>query len=560
MTDPSFPNVKGISNKTQLVMIILLFRILYLLAMMTSCHFIPEHNPGDGVVQFPLRLESYGCFCLHDHVCADLVGDGFTSTGRQNIPTHCAISLPSNDATTRNIFGISAWNFVLSPFTKWDAARFLSLAVQPQLRDPTLDSFDQSEQAHAFLPLFPWILRTMAFGLYRILPLAALPPTFEALVVLCGILFNNLVCLTISTLALYELTMQAVIWRIGQQKMKSLQPVHHQLAVAVCLIFGIWNPASVFFATNYSESFFFTTMVLGHVCMQQCDGQWAPSFVWWSCGIICWMVGSHTRSNGTIHALWLMQNGLSQICHTLRMPMQSWRRKALPITWIIFYTVLGGILIVLPVRYHDWMGYQRHCGSTSSSSPTWCLDFNQNPSRIFSQSSFSLYHYVQNKHWNVGLFQYYQWKQIPNFLLAAPILVLSFVGTHLWITWSLVTEFGKGKMPSLQLAASWPCAALSESIWMPRIEAARCPDCLLKNPGLLGHYAILAILALIGLVIAHVQISTRLICSTSPAIYWFMAYCMLAPDSAATRQVVWGYAILYMILGVVLHVNTLPWT
>ncbi|CAN0577636.1 unnamed protein product, partial [Ectocarpus sp. 12 AP-2014] len=37
----------------------------------------------------------------------------------------------------------------------------------------------------------------------------------------------------------------------------------------------------------------------------------------------------------------------------------------------------------------------------------------------------SVYAHVQSTYWNVGAFRYYQWKQIPNFLLAAPALILT---------------------------------------------------------------------------------------------------------------------------------------
>ena len=51
--------------------------------------------------------------------------------------------------------------------------------------------------------------------------------------------------------------------------------------------------------------------------------------------------------------------------------------------------------------------------------PEWCTTRNSNDDIISSLifgSSFSLYRYIQDKHWDVGFFRYYQWKQIPNFL------------------------------------------------------------------------------------------------------------------------------------------------
>ena len=193
-----------------------------------------------------------------------------------------------------------------------------------------------------------------------------------------------------------------------------------------------------------------------------------------------------------------------------------------------------------------------------------------------SSPSFSLYRWTQQQHWNVGLFHYYEFKQIPNFLLAAPILVLSILGVVQWI-WSSIREYGKGKLPQSisQLLIGWPIHALSDSVdqtlfhglgtqpssttsTSSPVEAA----CLwlLFNPVLLGHYAILAGLTIVGLIVAHVQISTRMICSSSPAIIWLLTYCHLQDQSLRLRQLVAFYSILYMLLGVILHVNFLPWT
>jgi len=263
---------------------------------------------------------------------------------------------------------------------------------------------------------------------------------------------------------------------------------------------------------------------------------------------------------------------------------------------------VGAALVYLPVRYHDLNGWHRHCVGLVVR-PPWCSHSEQN-SMVLS-SSFSLYRHIQHKHWNVGIFRYYEWKQVPNFLLAAPILVLSITGVYRWIHWSLITVYGKGKIPVTHksIVFGWPPEALSESVSVSSEEnadrgreAARNTDqritlsternLLLENPWLLGHYAILAILAFLGLVIAHVQISTRMICSSSPAIIWFIAHCLLAPSSSSSAidgsskpndkeqnfnsgypfiggirsRMVLFYVGLYMVLGVILHVNFLPWT
>ncbi len=243
-----------------------------------------------------------------------------------------------------------------------------------------------------------------------------------------------------------------------------------------------------------------------------------------------------------------MYNG--QLCYN-----NNWTRLRTIVAAL--FCLLGAILVFLPVRYHDWQGFWRHCHENVSVQPWWCQ-------QEVESSTFSLYGYTQRQHWNVGFFRYYELKQIPNFLLAAPILGLSIAGVVQWTRGSLL-EYGKGKLPTTWkiLLVGWPIHALSESVSLkPKNTTLGTKPCdwLLYNLILLGHYAILAILTLVGLVIAHVQISTRMICSSSPAITWFLTYCHLQDHNPRLRQFAGGYTILYMILGVILHVNFLPWT
>jgi phosphatidylinositol glycan class V len=94
---------------------------------------------------------------------------------------------------------------------------------------------------------------------------------------------------------------------------------------------------------------------------------------------------------------------------------------------------------------------------------------------------------------------------------------------------------------------------------------------LLLGPSMLAYYAILAAVCALGATVAHVQISTRLICSSCPAIYWYMAFltrrqeatganAMMSRRLLPSRNTIICYCFGYILLGIILHVNWLPWT
>lgn len=62
--------------------------------------------------------------------------------------------------------------------------------------------------------------------------------------------------------------------------------------------------------------------------------------------------------------------------------------------------------------YHQYSGYRIFCRETNTPA-SWCSNFPP-----------SIYTYAQSQYWNVGLLRYWTPQQIPNFLLAAPVLVL----------------------------------------------------------------------------------------------------------------------------------------
>jgi GPI mannosyltransferase 2 len=558
----------------KLVQIALLSRIFILVAMATSCWLFPNHNPGDDVLRFPLRFSerSQSCFCLQGQACDEIWKDRDTP-----IHTECA-----NPETQRAPAVTAAvYEFLLTPLTRWDAARFLDLAVYPSRRDlprprqcgahdcPQL--LVQAEQAHAFFPLLPLVLRAVATALRQCVPAFLLPPTYEGVVALAALLVN-LLCFVGASLALYDMTLSLTtqqLLTIPDRAERKLEPrLCQQVSLQVFLLFCI-NPASVFFTAAYSESLFACCNFGGHalllLAMRQSPTKTssyalsvAGTSASASASMWMWMTASYTRSNGSINSAWLVLLGVGWACHGASMGHYG---KAIV---GLLACLVGGMVVALPVAWHDAAGYQRLCQSESLVTPLWCTRTGSH-----AKSFFSLYGYVQRQHWNVGLFRYYTVKKIPNFILAAPILLLGICAVVEWIRTSFrhfrISQAPRARGNNVIVSTThWAMSALGASVNFDGRVSSGDQDVkvvLLMGPLLLGHYAVLAATCLVGLTVAHVEISTRMICSTCPAIYWYMALCCNngVPTAALGRAVV-PYCLLYILLGVAMHPNWLPWT
>lgn len=478
-------------------------RLLLIILMAVSDVAISDHNPGDDVLRFDLRLSS-GCFCRQGLACdAD-----WESHERSTLTSPCV------ESTARDYS--AAWNTLLQSMSKWDAARFLTLAADPRQREPNLlepeDQFMDSEQAHAFFPLFPLLIRHAALILMRTIPRALLPPTFESVLVLSGALLNAISFL-MAAFFLASLTVSLILQNDGKPD-EALQ-----LAGTVATLFCL-NPATIFFGTCYSESLFAMLTFGGYALYTQGYCYLAT---------IPWMAASYTRSNGAMVSAWLLIQGVSEMLRKNQLPKQ--------LLGLASHIVLA-VAVAIPIFVHDRTGYALHC-KEGDVRPMWCDD----------DTSFSLYSHVQREHWNVGFLRYYEWKQLPNFLLAAPVLVSSFLGAKTWIetSWKEQPTDRMGWFPVK--VVRWSLWALPHSREAVRASSNKA----MYAPQMLGHYAVLAAAALLGLTVAHVQISTRLLCSTCPAIYWQWA-------QFEPKRLLVVYIAVYTIIGTILHVNFLPWT
>lgn len=99
-----------------------------------------------------------------------------------------------------------------------------------------------------------------------------------------------------------------------------------------------------------------------------------------------------------------------------------------------------------------------------------------------------IYSYIQDNYWNVGFLRYYEFKQVPNFLLAAPVAILV-----IWATWTYVTTH-----PWLCLTLGMRRSKKSETLEKPE------PGFL--SPQVFVYLVHAAVLLLFGGLCMHVQV------------------------------------------------------
>ena len=561
---------------SRLVLYGLYLRVFQWLFMAGICAISPSHSPGEDVVGFDLRLndDSDDCFahvntfCECGYTCEwqkttlSTVFATATSSTTSSSAMGCHTMAKTTTNYTTNFLHSHVYPFLLRPLTRWDAARFLRLALRPQLWYPYPQfslageqsfSSSSSEMAHAFFPMFPAAIQRTAHLLLTWFPSYYLPSSCEGVLVLAAWILNT-VCFAIALVSLHQTTY--LMLSLSQQQQQQgggtsadgddrnakIGEPFRRYANLVGLLF-VCNPASVFFNTAYSESLFAAFIFTGAYGI----ARWGPLGA-----VVPWSLATATRSNGILYFGYMMLLGAGYL-------MQSKRPKWLRIR-DLFVCLVVGDYILYPLYRHNCNGIAYHCEnndiSSSSSRVEWCDEAQNNP-------YFFLYSYVQRKYWNVGFLRYYEWKQIPNFILAAPILILSCVAVMDWIhrSWRFTTS--ADQKPFHQQVLVWIVESLRQFVAVDRgpkssHESPETVQMTAMYPSALGHFAVLAIAALLGLTTAHVQISTRLLCSSCPALYWYAAH--LVSTSEKWGSVYLVYCVSYIVLGTILHPLWLPWT
>lgn len=165
----------------------------------------------------------------------------------------------------------------------------------------------------------------------------------------------------------------------------------------------------------------------------------------------------------------------------------------------------------------------------------------------------SSYSTIQSYYWGVGLLRYFQWKQIPNFLLALPANILSISAISIFLRRCRAEISSRYRADNMDKREKMPQLVDIHGIYGQSKALGRIPLFMLAPMVL--H---IAVLSFIGFFIANVQISTRLLYSSSPIMPIVMAD--IIKSSEKRKRLIYIYMVVYCIAGTMLHANHYPWT
>jgi Gpi18-like mannosyltransferase len=454
------------------------------------------------------------------------------------------------------------------------------------------------EQYHAFLPLAPRLA-----GLLR----DALLPGLHAQdgYVLAALLLNNLAfCATL-----------LLFYRLSLHVLRS-----PALALTAC-VFYCCSPATVFHAMAYTEPLFgfFTTLGL---YLLYCRGSLAGAS-------LAFAASAGVRSNGVVSFGFVAHWSARRALAALRGPAPA---RWLALARCAAAAPLAGV-VAAPYAAFQYWGYRRYCLQQAQPRP-WC-----------AAALPSLYGFVQSHYWGVGLFKYYQlqqvggpaghahealrrlgwgagraacsgcagthaagWRggrapalgwalmprgvtcvipaaqpplQLGNFLLAAPVLLLSAQGVaeyaradwRRFLTGGLLPEEprqapGGQRKGGQQRQRRGPQEAQQQEAQQQEAQQQEAQQQeqqqeLGRGRGSAGYcggeVAVFvfhwAFLAAVAAAVMHVQVATRFL-STCPPLYWYMAHAW----QRGRARWLWAYCFAYMAAGAVLFPNFYPWT
>ena len=440
------------------------------------------------------------------------------------------------------------------------------------------------EKETAFFPGLPAIVGGIGSGLAAVFDRVGFPLCSYTTVLIAAALLSLALCLT-NVILLYRLSLRV----LSSPRLAYLS--------AVCFLF---SPASVFHAALYSEGLF-TACALGGMLLREQGRSWSAAVLFalsTSCrangyllaGFFAWdaLQAARAASNEKVH-------GLRRLGHIVAGWPAAAVQAAIVFAPFVAFQLYAALLLCTSASLAS-----SAASSTTPAAQPYCSAFFPN-----------VYSFVQSRYWNVGWFRYYEWKQLPNFVLAAPVWTLSLLGIrnyamHDWMRFATLgfkstamirddTGLASKQPPSVSrkrpaVPSSHPPVVGFASdrvfvyiyLWSGLLficvtvlhgqsrgnrgqtggRAARRGSCIGQHVDpRCGSSACLCCCLLV------VQVSTRFL-SFCPPLYWFAATLLdsafsssaSSPHASRTSSLLRGWSATYMLLGTLLFSSFLPWT
>lgn len=368
------------------------------------------------------------------------------------------------------------------------------------------------ENSLAFYPFYPSLVRFITNVIEPVSPSASLRNRL-----LLTAIVLNVFAFVEAAKTLHRLTLHIY----GDQRIANIA------VILFCI-----NPASIFFTTAYTESVF---CCMSFKVMLACaEGRFLSAALPLAASMSC-------RSNGILNFDFIAYFLLNQVIRGKQSITKNVFKMALSFSVVIItFILIQNYFHYLFCMENDFEmeNYVRKFvdesnfvlpgtyNATNTKQSPWCQ--NDYP---FS------YSYIQSHYWNVGFLKYYELKQIPNFVIGVPMLSFLIYYTLKSILQKPDVVFTLGTKDSLH-----------DRKFVFMLHAF--------------------VLSIFCVAFIHIQVSTRMLASSSPSLYWLAAELMTKntnknhdlENCLKTRIDIIVWFISYLCIGTILYCNFLPWT
>ncbi|XP_047505832.1 GPI mannosyltransferase 2 isoform X1 [Pieris napi] len=413
------------------------------------------------------------------------------------IPDHDAnVFISPEDPTLRKTSADSIIEKIFGGLKRWDGQYFIHISQYGYTYENCL----------AFFPLFPLIVRHLA-NLINSVSSSFL--NYHS---------NLLVSATLINIVFF-IKSADVLHRLSLRVLKSESKAYKSV-ILYCV-----NPASIFFVAPYSESLFafmsFYTMLK---CTEPETLRFANIDMITAIPVGFSMI---TRSNGSLNLGFIFytsfKNTIEKTIPEIMYKYRTLKNKIiipalmLPLLTSALALFMTTIVAIMPFVLVQAYNYFKFCIVTENTLPEFLLNSEfvlpGNAESPWCNKTLPVsYSYIQSHYWNVGLFKYYQIKQLPNFILALPVLVLILYNCLSYVKNNIRLFLRLGLKDNISYFGYTTKISCRPKQYSKGFGT--------NDPVYFVYVVHVMFLTIFSIMFVHIQVTTRLLASASPVLYW----------------------------------------